>query len=181
MAYTKGTILGLLLATLAGLVNGSAEAESPVPGIPGTSQTRMPHGPWGAGSENCPVLAGGMPGGAWGSKMESLGITPEQKSAIHAILERHKPGIWDLAQRGRGIRERLSAVSPDDPGYAEATEQAAVSAAEIAAEGVKLLSEIRAEVHLVLTPEQRQQLREHSDADQKRWDEWRARHRPVPK
>jgi Spy/CpxP family protein refolding chaperone len=131
---------------------------------------------------DCPMMghAGGpMGGGApWMSRMEGLNISAEQRAAMQQIFERYRTRGVELAQRGSGVRSELMDVAPEDPGYPAATERAAEAAAGIAADAVKLMSEMRGEVSAVLTPEQRQQLRDRMAAKKQRWEEWRNRHRP---
>ncbi len=181
MAHSKGTAWGLLLTALMVLASTPVRAESPLPGEAGAGPGHMGHSHRGVGGENCPAMGGDANGPGWPARMEELGLTPEQKGALKTVMERYQPKGWELAQRGRGVREQLSAVSPDDSAYAAATEQAATSAAEIAADLVKLLSELRAEIHGLLTVEQRQRLQERASADSKPWNEWRERHRAAPR
>lgn len=134
-------------------------------------------------SGTCPAMRHGMggwsgAGGPWMNRMDELGLTGEQRQAIQAIVERFRDRGMELGQQASGTRDELLAVAPDDPRYAEATRAAADSAARIAAQGVELASAMRAEMHAVLTPEQRQLARERATADRQRWEDWRQRHRP---
>jgi len=49
--------------------------------------------------------------------------------------------------------------------------------AAVAADGVRILSEMRTEVHAVLSPEQRLRLKAQLAGEKKKWDDWRTRHR----
>lgn len=137
------------------------------------SDARCPFSYDGAGTGT----RGFAPGSGWLANLEVLQLTPGQREAIGIILDRYRTRGWDLAQRGAGIREQLTRVEPDDPGYADATQKASETAAILASDLVKIVAEARAEIHAVLTDEQRQRLRERTDASQKRWQEWQSRHK----
>ena len=117
--------------------------------------------------------------GNWLARMEDLRLTPEQRKAIQAIADHYRALGTAAAQRASGIREQLLGASPDDPGYADATDKASEAASLLAADAVRLLSELRAEVHSVLSEEQRQRLKERGTEERARWDEWRSRHKPA--
>lgn len=148
-------------------------------------------------SGSCPVhrlpfLEGGTANGAeqpyarghWGGDTASplmaylreLDLSVEQHQSMQAIGQRFRDRAIALMQRSAEARDRMRTVMPDDPAYAAAIAAAAQSAATLAADGVMLFGEMRAELHTVLTEAQRQQLRERATADRQRWDEWRSRH-----
>lgn len=116
--------------------------------------------------------------GKWLARLEELKLTPEQRQAIQEIADHYRSLGTDAAQRASGIREQWLNVSPDDPAYATATDKASEAAARLAADAVHLLSAMRAEVHAVLSNEQRQLLKERMTGERARWDEWRSRHKP---
>lgn len=135
---------------------------------------------------DCPMMGPGggpmgpMSGGApWLSRMEGLNLSAEQRAAMQQVFERYRTRGVELAQRGSSVRSELMDVAPEDAAYAAATERAAEAAAAIAADAVKLMSEMRGEMNAILTPEQRQQLRDRMAAKKQRWEEWRNRHRPA--
>lgn len=135
---------------------------------------------------NCPMMAPGagtmgpMGGGAhWMSRMEGLNLSAEQRAAMQQVFERYRTRGVELAQRGSSVRSALMDVAPEDPAYAAATDNAAAAAAAIAADAVKLMSEMRGEMNAILTPEQRQQLRDRMAEKKQRWEEWRNRHKPA--
>jgi len=115
--------------------------------------------------------------GKWLARMEELQLTPEQRQAMQEIADHYRALGTEAAQRASGIREQFLAVSPDDPGYENATAKASEAASLLAADTVRLLSALRAEVHAVLSDEQRQQLKERMTEERARWDEWRNRHK----
>ena len=144
-----------------------------------TQEGSVPHN-----DKRCPIRQGeagtGMgwfaPGAGWLAGLDELGLTADQRDAIRKITESYRTRGWDLAQRAAGIREQFSRVAPNDPGYADATQKASETAAVLASDLVKMIADARAEIHAVLTDEQRQHLRDRLDSSQKRWEEWRSRH-----
>lgn len=132
-------------------------------------------------TQQCPAATGDAgPHGA-GEKvlaaLDGLDLTPAQRQAIQALAERYRIRGQDLAQRGADIREQLLEVAPDDPTYADATARSGEAAAALAADAVRLASELRAEVHALLTPAQRDVLRQRVREKRDRWDDWRERNR----
>ena len=130
-----------------------------------------------------PVMDMGMgwggPSGHGGEHWKGLNLTPEQQQAMQDVTRAYRPRWQELRTRGEAIREKLTAVSPDDSGYATATESASQDAAALAADVVTLMSQMRAEVHAILTPEQRAQLQQQMEQRRQRWDAWRSRERPA--
>jgi len=97
----------------------------------------------------------GNPMAHWG---DELGLTGQQRTDIQIIIGDYIPRYRDLATIGRETAEDLMAMSPDDPGYVDATQKASATAATSAAELVILLGEMRGKLHAILTDEQRQKL-----------------------
>lgn len=112
--------------------------------------------------------------------IEELDLTPAQHAAIKEIANRYRTRGMDLAQRASDMREQFMDVSPDDAAYADATARSAELASALAADAVRLASELRAEIHGVLTPAQRELLEQRARERRQRWDDWRERHR-APK
>jgi Spy/CpxP family protein refolding chaperone len=163
---------GLLLAT--GLAT-TAFGEAPPGADPATPWGH--HHASGAGSQACPFANGQAGAGHnWMAAIEDLQLTGEQRQSIQAIFERYRTRGWDLAQRGQGIREQLMGVAPDAPGYAAAVDAASQASAALAADGVRLLSDMRTELYGVLTDEQRARLKEKASKERDRWADWRQRH-----
>jgi Spy/CpxP family protein refolding chaperone len=120
----------------------------------------------------------GMWDGSGGHGMEfwkERNLTPEQQQSVQALKESFRPRWQELRTRGTAIREKLVAASPDDSGYAAATQSASQDAAALAADMVTLMGQMRAEMHAILTPEQRAELKQHMQERRQRWDKWRSR------
>lgn len=86
---------------------------------------------------------------------DELGLTGQQRTDIQIIIADYMPRYRDLAELGRDIAKELLSMAPDSPDYVDATQKASATAASSAAELVILLSEMRAKLYAVLTPEQR--------------------------
>lgn len=154
------------LAAASAMLAAPLNAAPPVRSLPfaGGDHTPGPHLGWsGLGAE------------LW----QDLDITPEQRETVRAIIRAHQPRWRELRAQASAIRGTLTETSPDDPGYAAATQDASQSAATLAAELVTLVSQMRAEIHAVLTPDQRLQLRQRMEQRRQRWDEWRQRSQPA--
>ena len=93
----------------------------------------------------------------WG---DELALTGQQRTDIQIIISDYMPRYRDLVKIGRETASGLMRMSPDDPGYIDATQKASATAATSAAELVILLSEMRGKLHAVLSDEQRQKLQE---------------------
>jgi Spy/CpxP family protein refolding chaperone len=91
---------------------------------------------------------------------DELGLTAQQRSDIQIITGDYAARFKDIAKLGRDTAAELMQMAPDDPAYRDRTSQASALAAASAAELVVLLAEMRAKLYLVLTPEQRDQVRE---------------------
>lgn len=145
------------------------------PGDPGAAMSAGPV------VGRCPLAGDSAGAAAWQARLQGLELRSEQRAAIQAIVERYRTRAWELSNQGTEARERFTATLPDDPAYADATAAAAEAAAAIVAEGVRLMSELRAEVFAVLDPVQQQRLKEQSAKAERRWEEWRERHRAPPR
>lgn len=176
--HVSGLLVAAFLACIAQQVQ-AAESTNLAPGaFPHFGMMHRHHGEGGTG---CPADKAGAADsagttGPWTARLESLGVTAEQRLAIQQVALRYRDRGLVLAQRGSAIREQWMSVAPDDPGYPQATEDAAATAADLAADGLRLLAEMRSEMHALLTPEQRQQMKEQAQKERQRWDDWRNRH-----
>jgi Spy/CpxP family protein refolding chaperone len=112
------------------------------------------------------------------SWLAELDLTPEQRQQIQALRERYQARGHDLRQRAADIREQLLNATPDDPAYADVTARSAEAAALLAADLVRFASELRAEVHGLLTPAQREAIKTRLREKRERWEQWRQRHQP---
>jgi Spy/CpxP family protein refolding chaperone len=122
-------------------------------------------------------MMGHRHGGHWMSGMDELNLTAEQRASMKQVFERYRTRGAELAERGSAVRTDLMNVAPDDAGYDAAVDSAAEKTAEITADAVRLMSEMRKELHAILTEEQRAQLKERMTTERQRWDEWRNRHK----
>ncbi len=88
-----------------------------------------------------------------------LGLTPEQKTAVKAIMDAAKPQMKTLHTQAEANRLKLMQTSPADSSYATVVAEVAKSDAALASQRATQAAELRAEVYnTVLTPEQRTQL-----------------------
>jgi Spy/CpxP family protein refolding chaperone len=94
---------------------------------------------------------------------DEFGLTGQQQTDIQIIVSDYGERLRDIARLGRKSAEDLLATDPEDPAYRKTTDDAAALAANSAAETVVLLAEMRAKLHAVLTPEQREMLRQKID------------------
>lgn len=151
----------------------AAPPATPVPPSPPGKECPMQHRPGMHGMD----AAG--PGGPFMRAIEELKLSPEQREAMKAVGERFSARGTELRQRGEAIAEAMQQAEPGTPGYASATDKAGADAAGLAADTVRLAADLRSELWAILTPEQREQLRQRATEKRKGWDEWRERHRPA--
>ena len=90
-------------------------------------------------------------------------LTPEQREQVRSIVERHRAeGLADAAQRARDargeVRRLMRESSPDETAMREAYRRAAKAGEDAAV----LRMKARAEVMSVLTPEQREAMKNRS-------------------
>jgi Spy/CpxP family protein refolding chaperone len=116
-----------------------------------------PHGP---GPDAGPgiMMPGLMPHGLLGHMADELGLAPEQRQTIKGFFDQAKPGFEQLHQQMRANAELLMKTQPDDPAYQGVVANVSQSAADLAARFVLQASQLRSQVHSVLTPEQRTKL-----------------------
>lgn len=99
----------------------------------------------------------GGPGPEMVEKMAAhLDLDAAQVESVQKIMDASRDDMDSLRQRLEANREAAQALDVDDPAYADNLEQLAVESGELATEMTRLRGRIRAEVHAVLTPEQRQ-------------------------
>lgn len=116
--------------------------------------------------------------GAGGKMFDGLNLTDEQRQAISDLQQNYRPRWQDLRARAEAIRDAFSSVSPDDAGYAAATEKASRDTAELTGDVVTAMAQLRADMHAILTDEQRAQLQQQMQNRRERWESWRSRSRP---
>ncbi|MEI8298562.1 MAG: Spy/CpxP family protein refolding chaperone [Pseudomonadota bacterium] len=106
---------------------------------------------------------GAMMPGMWPPMMtphiaEQLGLSAEQKTAIHKALDDARPGLEALHTQMRTDLDVLARTRPDDTAYQAAVASASQSASQNAAQFVLQSSQLRSQVYGVLTAPQRDQL-----------------------
>lgn len=106
---------------------------------------------------------------------DEFGLTGQQQTDIQIIVSDYGERLRDIARLGRKSAEDLLATDPDDPAYRDMTDDAAALAANSAAETVVLLAEMRAKLHAVLTPEQREKLRQKIDEKRTEFEQKKQR------
>lgn len=114
----------------------------------------------------------------WHAWLQGLKLSPEQEQSIKSIAGRYRPRWSELKARGSAIRDQLAGVSPQDSSYATVTQQASQDAAELAADLINTLSQMRVEIDAVLTAEQRKQLKDQWNQRRQRFEQWRSQHQP---
>ncbi len=165
-------ISGLIIATTLACAGRGLTAEEPAP----AAQMESPH--FGMMHMHRDADGSGFGPGNWTSRLEALNVTAEQKSAIQQVVQSYRDRGFALAQAASSVRTQWMNVSPDDPYYAQSTEEAATAAANLVADGIRLAGDMRAEVYALFTPEQRAQLRVEMSQERQRWEDWRKRHQP---
>ncbi len=90
--------------------------------------------------------------------LERLDLDDMQRQTVNNILEAAKPELDALRDRKRSNSEALSALDPADVNYAVELETISAENGRLANEGTVLQARVRAEVHAVLSDEQRAEL-----------------------
>jgi Spy/CpxP family protein refolding chaperone len=97
-------------------------------------------------------------GGEFAERMaDRLNLSSDQIAALRAIEDKYRPGLRSAVDRLRDSRRALAQVDPTDAGKLRAIADARGKAI---ADMIVMRAQMRAEVHGVLTEEQRQQMRE---------------------
>jgi len=91
---------------------------------------------------------------------EQLDLSPEQKETVKGIFTSAKPRLTALHEEMRDVRESLMDTSPDAADYSTVVDAASQKSGELASQIVLEMSQIRTQVHSVLTEEQKAQLPE---------------------
>jgi periplasmic protein CpxP/Spy len=152
------------LCLSATLIGASAVAETPA--APATASAPGPTHPF----------MGYRAHSAFHHVLRQLNLTAEQKTQIHAIFAEAKTGMQPKLADARANHEALMAASPNDASYP------ALLAAEKAnaAARVQAMSDVKAQIYAVLTPEQQAKIPQiiaaHKAARQAKMAAWRANH-----
>lgn len=148
--HVLGTLAGVGAAVILGSV-ALAAASQPGGDAPPAPVADAGGGPgWG--------MPGLMPHGLLGRAADELKLSPEQRQTIHGLYDQARPGFEQLRKQMRTGVELLARTAPDDPAYQGVVANVSQSAADAAAQFVLQASQLRAQVHGVLTPEQRTRL-----------------------
>lgn len=104
----------------------------------------------------------GMPGmmhpGMIERVADELELTTEQRQTIKGYFDASKPKFDALRDRTRENAEKLMDLKPDDPKYTATVASVSKAAGEIASEMVTRASDLRSQVWLTLSPDQRTKL-----------------------
>ncbi len=87
-----------------------------------------------------------------------IGLSEEQRDAIHAVVDGARPQLRDLARELRGNRDALRDASAPDSYDSAAVASLAATQGDLIERGIVLGAQVRHDVLSVLTPEQREQL-----------------------
>ncbi len=99
-----------------------------------------------------------MPQALLGRTADELRLAPAQRQAIREILDEARPGLTQLHRQMLAGAELLARTAPDDAAYQSVVANVSRSTADLATQFVLQVSELRSQVHGVLTPPQRAQL-----------------------
>lgn len=100
---------------------------------------------------------------------KELGLDGQQQQDLQAIAMDYGERFRDLAKQMRSSSEKLRDTEPGDADYWPLAEKLSKEASAAAGESVILLSEMREKIYQVLTPEQREKMRNKMNA-------WREQH-----
>ena len=104
------------------------------------------------------AMADLVPQALLGRAADQLGLMPEQRQAIRGFLDQARPGFAQLHRQMQAGAELLARTAPDDPAYQSVVANVSQSTADLAAQFVLQASQLRAQVHALLTPQQRARL-----------------------
>lgn len=173
MKSKRSWITAAALAGLALIVGGAVLAQPPHHG--------GAHGGW---------SMGGMAMGGLHRALRELDLSPEQKETIRGIFEQARPQFQSVHEAMRANAEKLMEANPDDANYSTIVNEVSQAAGDIATGLVQQMSQVRAQIHAVLTPEQKAKLpaiqaemkarmQEHQEKMRQRMEERRER-RSIP-
>ena len=112
---------------------------------------------------------------------DELGLTTEQRQTIRGLFEGARPEMEQLREQMHAAGRPLADTAPTDPNYATVVQRASQQLGELTSRMVTQGSQLRAQVHGVLTKEQQAKLgqlqAEHRAKRQERMQERRERMR----
>jgi Spy/CpxP family protein refolding chaperone len=100
----------------------------------------------------------GLPGFIPERMIERLGLDDVQAQSVRNVMEAARPEFDALRERGRSLRASLRDLDPEEPSYGARLQDLSTDSAQVAADLVLLTGRVRAGIHAILTPEQRQSL-----------------------
>lgn len=89
---------------------------------------------------------------------DEIGLTDEQRDAIHAVVDQARPQLRDLAREMRGNRDALRDASAPGSYDPAAVAGLAANQGDLIERGIVLGAQVRHDVLSVLTQDQRAQL-----------------------
>lgn len=173
----------LLTISAAGLLAGGlalAAGDAPAPGKDDTGRCAHQHGKYGHGPDGMRMggpgmgMGMGMPGEMLLGRMgDELKLTDDQRTKIRGIVEGSRPEMDRLRDEMRSVGARIADANPDDKGYDGTIAQSARRMGELTTQMIERTSAVRAQVHAVLTPEQKVEAEKMKARMIERWKERR--------
>lgn len=102
----------------------------------------------------------GLPGVISGRMAERLGLDDVQTQSVMNVMEAARPEFEALREQGRTLRKSIRDLDPGDSSYGVRLQDLSATSGQVATELVLLTGRVRADVHGILTPEQRQSFAE---------------------
>lgn len=94
---------------------------------------------------------------------DRLQLSPEQRNAIRDLMERERPRMQALREEQFANRQRLMDTPTDAAAYDSVVQEVAEENGRLTAERIRRRGQLRAEIHGLLTPDQRARAREVRD------------------
>lgn len=100
----------------------------------------------------------GVPGAISDRMADRLGLDESQAQSVTNVMEAARPEFEALRERGHTLKQSIREFDPANPDYGVMLQNASAESGQVAAELVLLTGRVRADIHRILTPEQRQSL-----------------------
>ena len=91
---------------------------------------------------------------------ERLELDEVQTQSVRNVMEAARPEFEALRERGKNLRVSIRDLDPEDPAYGALLQDLSADSGQVAADLVLLTGRVRADIHGILTPEQRDSLAE---------------------
>lgn len=178
----KRTLLTISAASL--LAGGLALAASDAPAPGKEDSARCAHHGYGKHAHGKhghdgmrmggPGMGMGVPGEMLLGRMgDELELTDDQRTKIRGIVDASRPQLDQLRDEMRTVGARIADANPDDKGYDGTVAQSARRMGELTTQMIERTGAVRAQVHAVLTPEQKAEAAQLKQRMQQRWEERR--------